>query len=64
MILTFNGEPSNYMEQSPSEKLMVAELVKKFTFYGAQKFITVFTGSHQKPRVTFHTKLLSMARSC
>jgi hypothetical protein len=32
------------MEQSPLEKLIVSELVKKFpAFYGVQKFITVFT---------------------
>jgi hypothetical protein len=35
---------TNFMEQSPLEKPPVMQLLKKFaTFYGAERFITVFT---------------------
>jgi hypothetical protein len=35
---------TNSMEQSPLEKLIVTQLVKKFPdFYGTRRFITMFT---------------------
>ena len=47
-LKTETNQPTNSMEQSPSEKLTGSQLLKKFpSFYGTRRFITAFTRARQ-----------------